>query len=400
MTSNPYRVQKTLYTERTMLPPGVPLSSVAVTLRDLLAVSLERTAAAEAGRVSEANAAFADFLGYTPDDLRGRRLGDLYEPHGEALSVGEGLPAVREATVTLRGGKQVPAEVATRSLEFGGRTFELVVLRDPSAQLATQTALRHYQAELERQNRALERSDRVKSEFLATISHELRTPLTSVIGYAQLLEADPSLSAEAHEYLGLVQASGRQLVDLVEGLIDLSRLEAGELPLYRQSVPFGAVLTPALGRVEAAAAAKGLTLTVSGAARPTLYADAPRLEQILGAYLSNAVKFTPLGGLVEVSLAADAAEFRCEVVDDGVGISPDDLPHVFQPFFRVGSLEGRAESGAGLGLALAKRLCELHGGRVWAESTPGRGSRFGFALPLRGSAEGTTERPSPEAGPS
>lgn len=368
-------------------------------LRDLLEASLERTAAAEAGGVAEVNAAFAAFLGYAPEELRGRSLTDFYEPHGEALPVGEGLPAAREATVTLRGGKQVPAEVAARPLEFGGRTLELVVFRDVSAQLATQTALRHYQAELERQNRALERSDRIKSEFLATISHEFRTPLTSVIGYAQLLEADPSLSAGAQGYLKLVQASGRQLVDLVEGLIDLSRLEAGELLLYRQSVPFGAVLAPALGRVEGAAAAKGLTLTVSGGAGPTLYADAPRLEQILGAYLSNAVKFTPLGGLVEVSLSVAAAEFRCEVVDDGVGIAPDDLPHVFQPFFRVGSLEGRAESGAGLGLALAKRLCELHGGHVWAESTPGQGSRFGFSLPLRGSAEGPSERPSPGAGP-
>lgn len=370
-------------------------------LQGLLEASFERTAAAEDGRVVAANRPFASFLGYAPKELLGRRLAELFEPHGEPFEVGEGLPAAREATVTLRGGKELSAEVATRPLTVGARTLELVVLRDLSAQVSTQTALRHYQAELERQNRALERSDRIKSEFLATISHELRTPLTSVIGYAQLLEADPTLSDEARGYLKLVQASGLQLVDLVEGLIDLSRLEAGELPLYRQNVPFGTVLTQALGRVEGAAADKGLTLTVSGTARPTLYADAPRLEQILGAYLSNAVKFTPLGGLVEVTLSADASEFRCEVKDDGVGIAPDDLPHVFSPFFRVGNLESRAESGAGLGLALAKRLCELHGGRVWAESTPGQGSRFGFALPLGGPAEGSAKQPTPgSAGPS
>lgn len=362
-------------------------------LRALLEAGSERAAVAEGGRVVAANAAFAAFLGYTPDELRGRLLTDLYTADGEPVEVGEGLPAVREATVALRGGKTLPAEVAVRPLELGGRALELVALRDPSAQLGTQTALRRYQAELERQNRALERSDRIKSEFLATISHELRTPLTSVIGYAQLLEADPALSPEAQGYLKLVQASGRQLIDLVEGLIDLSKLEAGELPLYRQNVPFGAVLTQALARVEAAAADKGLTVSVFGSAAPTLYADAPRLEQILGAYLSNAVKFTPLGGLVEVSLSVDAGEFRCEIRDDGIGVAPDDLPHVFQPFFRVGDFESRTESGAGLGLALAKRLCELHGGRVWAESTLGRGSRFGFALPLHRPAEGPGEQP-------
>jgi signal transduction histidine kinase len=153
--------------------------------------------------------------------------------------------------------------------------------------------------------------------------------------------------------------------------------------LYRQPLLFSTVLERALVKAQSAVDLKGQTLQVSGAAEVSLFGDPVRLEQMLSAYLGNAVKFTPLGGRIEIRLESDATEFRCEVIDDGVGIGADDLPHIFQPFFRVSSLEGRSETGAGLGLALTKRLSALHGGRVWAESEPGRGSRFGFALPRR-----------------
>lgn len=358
-------------------------------LKLLLEVGLERLAICEEGLVLEANEAFAYYLGFEPAELRGRPLSTLLSFDGEAeVAPAEAIPnddspSLREATATLRGGKTVAVEIASRTLEVGRRTLNLVALRDLSVLLSTQSALRRYQSELERKNRELERANRVKDEFLATISHELRTPLTSVIGYAQLLEDDPSLSREQQNYLQQIQQSGVQLVALVEGLIDLSKLEANELSLYREEISFSQVLRRALGKVEATAEAKGLTLQVSGGADETLSADPVRLEQILSSYLSNAVKFTPLGGRVSVTLTADADELRCEVADDGVGIAAADLPHIFQPFFQVDGLEGREQSGAGLGLALAQRLSELHGGRVWAESEPGRGSRFGFAVPRR-----------------
>ena len=382
-------------------PPGIRPGSKGE-LQRFSELALEPTAVCKAGAIVEANEAFARYLGYKPSELSGRRLADFIQidavndPELGEAQVGEtqigetqvgvqgGVAGLRlqEVTVTLRGGKLVAAELASRSLESGGNgnsASQLVALRGVSVQGSTQSALRRYQAELERKNRELERANRVKSEFLATISHELRTPLTSVIGYAQLLEDDAS--AEQLEYLALIQASGAQLVALVEGLIDLSQLESGELTLYREPFTFETVLTRVLATVHAAAHTKGLSVKVSGEPSVTLYADAPRVGQILGAYLSNAVKFTPLGGSLGVVLTADSGELRCEVIDDGVGISPDDLPHIFQPFFRVQALEGQTEGGAGLGLALAKRLCELHGGRVWAESTPGLGSRFGFSLP-------------------
>ncbi len=363
-------------------------------LKTLVELGIERTAICEAGVILELNEAFAHYLGYEPGELRGRPFGHFVRSDGEPLESADGEPLFYEATVISRGGKQLAAELATRTFDWEGRALGLFSLRTVSVQGSTQAALRRYQAELERKNLELERANRVKSEFLATVSHELRTPLTSVIGYAQLLEDDPALSAEQQAYLALIQASGAQLVALVEGLIDLSQLESGELTLYREHISFETVLTRTLKGLSEAANAKGLRAHVSGEAAIMLYTDARRLMQILNAYLSNAVKFTPIGGRIEILLSADAGEFRCEVVDNGIGIAPDDLPHIFQPFFRVSPFEGQSESGAGLGLALAKRLCELHGGRVWVESTPGQGSRFGFALPRR-QAQSQAQRAQP-----
>ena len=387
---------------------GAVTSGLAVDdLKRLLELTLEPTAVCQAGLILEANRAFAHYLGYEPEELSGRQLTSFVQLENELkLATGESVsdaaqshtyePNLSEVTVILRGGKHVAAELAVRALELGGGALKLIALRGVSVQGSTQSALRRYQAELERKNRELERANRVKSEFLATVSHELRTPLTLVIGYAQLLEDDPALSDEQRSYLSLIQTSGAQLVALIEGLIDLSQLESGELTLYRERITFDTVLTRVLGALREDAQTKGLSVHVSGETAVTLYADAPRVGQILGAYLSNAVKFTPLGGRIEISLGATADEVRCEVTDDGIGVGLDDLPHIFQPFFRAQAHE--EQGGAGLGLALAKRLCELHGGRVWAESTPGSGSRFGFSLP-RHRAQATRALRSP-VGPS
>ncbi len=351
-------------------------------LKLLLEVGLERLAVCEGGVVLESNEAFAFYLGYETAELRGRPLSTLvgFDTEDARVTPSENSPELREATAMLRGGKHVAVEVATRVLDIGGRKLELVALRDLSVLLSVQNALRRYQAELERKNRDLERANRIQSEFLATISHELRTPLTSVIGYAQLLGDVTHLSDDQRDYVSQIQASGLQLVSLIDGLIDLSRLESGNISLERERVPFMPLLGRVLSRVRGDAEAKGQTINVTGETEALIYADPYRLEQILGAFLSNAVKFTPLGGQIEVRVLGGSGELRCEVADTGIGVAPEDVPHIFQPFFQVSTLKGRSHNGAGLGLALAKHLTELHGGRVWVESEPGQGSRFGFSL--------------------
>lgn len=377
-------------------------------LEQLLKASFDGMLAVNAGRIIQTNAVLASFLGYEPSELVGRALQgvlrlepDLLNPSADLSPAGmfgplevappaitrsaleAPLPVAREGTATLRGGKEVPVEILVRPFELAECSVQLVVVRDLSLYVGAQSALRRYQAELERKNSELARANRVQREFLGTISHELRTPLTSVIGYAQVLgdELLGPLSDKQREYAQTIYASGLQLLSLISGLLDLSQLEAGELALQRETVPLAALLQGALENAGSAAEAKGIVLTSPAAPEVALEVDAARLKQVLACFLSNAVKFTPLGGNVLLHSYLTQSEVCVEVVDDGVGIAAADQPHVFTPFFLVDASSSRQQDGAGLGLALAKRLVELHGGRVWVLSVLGQGSRFGFALP-------------------
>lgn len=347
---------------------------------------LSYAACFENGVLVEASSAFTAFFGYPIEELRGKRLEQLFVLPGPFVL--EPYQLELQDVVALRNDQASPhpLRLSSYAVRFDEQIVQLVnfynsdedsVLRKVMSTVAVKAPAGA--------------SERRRQEFLSTLSHEIRTPLTSVIGYAQLLEDDAGLSETHRELLRHIQASGMQLVSLVEGLIDLSRLEIGGLPLYREEVSFEAILERVLRQVSAEAADKGLEIIVKGEPRVHLLADTLRIEQVLRVYLSNAVKFTHLGGHVQLQISADAHELRCEVVDDGIGISVEDLNHLFQPFFRVTDLEGQFEGGTGLGLALAKRLVELHHGRVWANSEFGRGSRFGFSLPLTEAQEQATE---------
>jgi len=234
--------------------------------------------------------------------------------------------------------------------------------------------------------REAEAANRSKDEFVATISHELRTPLNAIFGWVRLLRGG-SLDGEAQvRALDVIERNTRAQAQLIDDLLDMSRVVTGNLRLDMREVELGAVLDAAVESVRPAAAAKKLELVVSTAQPGSVVrGDPDRLQQIAWNLLTNSIKFTPEGGRIEVQISVEGSAALLCVSDSGAGIDPDFLPHVFERFRQGASSESRAYGGLGLGLALVRHLVELHGGTVIAESDGvNRGARFAVRIPLIG----------------
>ena len=237
--------------------------------------------------------------------------------------------------------------------------------------------------------------DRLKSEFVSVVSHELRTPLTSILGYTELLQAREFPPNERRELVETVWKQATHLSNLVEDLLNVSRIDAGRITLSRWVLSLGQLvreLTAQLNR--SLDQSRHRLLLDVGERLPPVYADRDRLRQVLGNLLSNAIKYSPGGG--EIVLHAEVLRtpppgapplppepaMLISVRDPGIGIPPEELPRIFERFYRVDNSNTRKIGGTGLGLAITQALVELHGGRIWVESTPGLGSTFFFTLPL------------------
>src|SRR5215831_1853523 len=249
--------------------------------------------------------------------------------------------------------------------------------------------LQRQQEQLQEVNVQLEIANRHKSEFLANMSHELRTPLNAVIGFSEVLldKMFGDLNAKQEEYFDDILSSGRYLLSLINDILDLSKVEAGMLELELGTFDLRQLLEGSLVMVKERALAHGITLSREIADEvDTLTGDERKVKQILFNLLSNAVKFTPDGGKVGITATRADAMVQVAVWDTGVGIAVDDQQRIFEAFQQVGQgLAGKTE-GTGLGLPLAKKFVELHGGTIWVESTPGHGSTFTFTLPVAGAA--------------
>src|SRR5437762_2338619 len=246
--------------------------------------------------------------------------------------------------------------------------------------------------ELRVNNLQLERANRLKSEFLASVSHELRTPMNAIIGYTKLMldGLDGEMTAQQQTDLFRVAQAADNLLGLINGLLDLAKIEAGKMELNIEEVNITDVTEEALELVRPHADEKGLQVrSVIPQGLPNVWADRARVRQVLANMLANAVKFTERG---IVSVAANAAEgwVTVSVADTGVGISPEAQAYVFDEFRQADSSTTRRYGGTGLGLAISKRLVTLHGGRIWVDSEVGRGSTFHFTLPIRVRAGGET----------
>lgn len=345
-------------------------------------------------------------LGYAPEEMLGQRSADWVHPDDRerALAVlGEvaaepGSGARAQLRLRHRDGSwRDVAIVGRNALAEPGIEGIVMSGRDITEQVAAQRALEHANVELERRvgaatdelraaNQALAEVAQTKDEFLASVSHELRTPLHAVLGITEAMQESVygALNDRQLQAVQTIEASGRDLLSLINDVLEVAKIEAGRLELDCQPFAVDALCQSSLRLVREAAAKKHLRVELRlDPEAPQLIADARRLKQVLVNLLSNAVKFTPDGGRIELATAADrdAQRLTISVSDSGIGIAAADLPKLFQPFRQIDARLSRDYTGTGLGLALVRRLVELHGGSVAVESREGAGSRFLVSLP-------------------
>ena len=230
-----------------------------------------------------------------------------------------------------------------------------------------------------------EQANRVKDEFLATVSHELRTPLNAVLGWARMLNSMELPRERMNHGIGIIERNALALARLIEDLLDVSRIVAGTLRLTPQPVDLIAVTHAAIETAGPLAHASGVALAFSPDARESapVSGDASRVQQVIGNLVSNAIKFTPAGGRVDVRVSRAVDHMEIRIADTGQGISPDFLPHVFERFRQADGAATRRHGGLGVGLAIVRQLVELHGGTVTAASPgTGQGATFTVCLPI------------------
>ena len=266
--------------------------------------------------------------------------------------------------------------------DFPAETIELLRTFATQSALAIQNA--RLFLEIADKSRQIEVASQHKSEFLANMSHELRTPLNAILGFSEVLAQGMfgGVNEKQAEYLHDILESGRHLLSLINDILDLSKIEAGRMELELSEFDLPQAIQNALTLVRERALRRGIALHYNINDRiGQIRADERKIKQVLLNLLSNAIKFTPEGGQIEVRAAPMDGRVEVAVSDTGIGIAPEDLETVFEEFRQVGTADKKAE-GTGLGLALAKKFVELHGGRIWVESAVGRGSTFTFTLPM------------------
>ncbi len=284
-----------------------------------------------------------------------------------------------------------------QTMLFGGQKMFLTTQLHIEATLDNNRELEERNKKLEDANTRLKELDRLKSAFLATVSHELRTPLTSIIGYSEMLAeglAGP-LNGEQVDYVRTIMEKGETLLKLISSILDISQIEAGKVRLNFEPMDAVELINGSLSSLRPQVQKKGVALEAKLPAKmPMVQGDKDRLRQVVVNLLTNAVKFTPKGGRVAVTLTEvqqqpdlNALGYRILVEDSGVGIPADSFDKIFNSFYQVDSSSTREYGGAGLGLAIVKSFVEGHGGVVRVASEMGHGSRFTLVLPVTPSSQ-------------
>jgi PAS domain S-box-containing protein len=346
------------------------------------------------GKITFANPAAERMLGYREPDLLGRPLGDLLHARaGEVPQADDPLPEVLRfaSTVHRDGGAIARADGSSLAVSHtcspivtGGEVVGAVlVFHDATERQQMEERRQRLLAREQGAREEAENANRMKDEFLAMLSHELRTPLSAIAGWAHILREGGLEPADATRAIEVIDRNARVQGQLISDILDVSRIISGKLRLEKKSVPAASVVEAAIDTVRPAATAKQVRLEASLEPDAGLvYADPDRLQQVVWNLLTNAIKFTPEGGLVSLCLRRAGSQTEIVVRDTGEGISPEFAPHVFERFRQADSSTTRPHGGLGLGLAIVRHLVEAHGGTVVAESAgKGQGASFTVRLP-------------------
>jgi PAS domain S-box-containing protein len=351
------------------------------------------------GRILTLNAVMEKMFGYGREELLGQPVEVLVPESIRMTHTGHRAhywnnPVTRPmgSGLSLYGrrkdGSTFPVEISLSPVISDDGFCVTAIIRDITERKQSEERLqalqKQYTSELELRNREIEQANRLKSEFLANMSHELRTPLHTVIGFAELLaeETKGPLNPSQKRFINHIHKDAQHLLALINEILDISKIEAGKLQLNWEALDISAVLEDALSSIRPQGAAKSMEIETNIPVPVSVNGDRMRVKQILYNLLSNAVKFTREGGHVQVDVIRSDGFAQVSVSDTGIGIPAAEHDSIFDKFHQVGATSSGMREGTGLGLPITKRLVEEHGGRIWLQSEPGKGSRFTFTLPL------------------
>ncbi|MBL8912040.1 MAG: response regulator [Archangium sp.] len=350
--------------------------------------------------ITEANDVFLGMVRQTRDVVGKLQWGALTAPEFATIAAmaqqeleRTGIARLHEKEFVRGDGSRIPVLVAAATLDEGRRVaFALDITPQKQAETLKVRSL-----QLESENRRIQEANRLKSEFLANMSHELRTPLNAIIGFAELLHDGqvPHDAPQFKEFLSDILTSGRHLLQLINDVLDLSKVEAGKTEFHPEPVDPRTLINEVVAILRTPAANKRIRVSIDvDPALISVFVDPGRLKQVLYNFVSNALKFTPENGRISIRARPEGdAQFKLEVEDTGIGIAATDLGKLFREFQQLDAGAAKKHQGTGLGLALTRRLAEAQGGSVAVSSVPGTGSVFSATLPRRAGGE---SRPKPK----
>lgn len=364
----------------------------------------------EEGNITFWNEASTTILGYTKDEILQKNAHSIIAPkryhndHLKAFEIfkqtghGNAIGQTLELQALKKDGTEIPIELSLSSIKLNNKWHATGILRDITARKKLEEALEKERENLEKtvtkrteilnqSLKALEKAHKLKDQFLSNMSHELRTPLNAIIGFTDLLEMQyyGTLTEKQDEYIKLIQSSGKHLLDLINDLLDISKIDAGSMELFFQGILLEELINEAISAFGAQISNKSIELiTYITPDITTIETDRRKLLQILLNMLSNAVKYTPVNGKINIKIEkSDDSHLKISIIDTGIGIEKTKIKEIFSEFYQLNQVRDQALGGTGLGLALSKRLTELIGGEIGVESELKIGSTFWITLPIK-----------------